>query len=105
MERKGGFDYILLETTGLADPGPIAGNFWVNEEYASGEMEVEREGRGKGLGGEMYLDGVVVVVEPQPVVEGAPAGPAAGRAQCSGVGRARACDAAGLQPSPAYASG
>ena len=63
MERKGGFDYILLETTGLADPGPIAGNFWVNEEYASGEVEVEREGRGKGLGGEMYLDGVVVVVD------------------------------------------
>ena len=63
MERKGGFDYILLETTGLADPGPIAGNFWVNEEYASGEVEREGSGRGKGLGGEMYLDGVVVVVD------------------------------------------
>ena len=65
MERKGGFDYILLETTGLADPGPIAGNFWMNEEYASGEMEREGSGggRGKGLGGEMYLDGVVVVVD------------------------------------------
>ena len=23
MQKKGKFDYILLETTGLADPGPI----------------------------------------------------------------------------------
>jgi G3E family GTPase len=25
MERNGAFDYILLETTGLADPGNILG--------------------------------------------------------------------------------
>ncbi|ESN95943.1 hypothetical protein HELRODRAFT_193445 [Helobdella robusta] len=30
MGKKGNFDYILLETTGLADPGPIANMFWVN---------------------------------------------------------------------------
>ncbi|KAI0317515.1 cobW-domain-containing protein [Amylostereum chailletii] len=51
MKRKGAFDYILLETTGLADPGPIAGMFWENEEY------------GKGLGTDIVLDGVVCVVD------------------------------------------
>lgn len=25
VAQRGAFDYILLETTGLADPGPIAG--------------------------------------------------------------------------------
>ena len=41
MEKKGKFDYILLETTGLADPGPIASMFWLDE----------------GLGSEIMLDG------------------------------------------------
>ncbi len=41
MEKKGKFDYILLETTGLADPGPIASMFWLDQ----------------GLGSEIYLDG------------------------------------------------
>jgi G3E family GTPase len=47
MERSGTFDYILLETTGLADPGNIAPMFWVDE----------------GLGSSIYLDGVVTVVD------------------------------------------
>jgi len=51
MKRKGAFDHILLETTGLADPGPIAQIFWQNEEY------------GKGLGWDITLDGVVCVVD------------------------------------------
>jgi len=51
MRRKGAFDYILLETTGVADPGPIAAMFWHNEEYAM------------GLGSDIYLDGVVCVVD------------------------------------------
>jgi len=51
MERKGAFDHILLETTGLADPGPIASMFWQNEEYAH------------GLGRDIYLDGVVCLVD------------------------------------------
>ncbi|EJC97982.1 CobW domain-containing protein [Fomitiporia mediterranea MF3/22] len=51
MEKKGAFDYILLETTGLADPGPIAAMFWLNEEYVS------------DLGRDIYLDGVVCVVD------------------------------------------
>jgi G3E family GTPase len=47
MERRGAFDYILLETTGLADPGNIAPLFWVDE----------------GLGSSIYLDGIVTVVD------------------------------------------
>lgn len=33
---KAVFDYILLETTGLADPFPIAEMFWQDEALASG---------------------------------------------------------------------
>jgi len=47
MKKKGKFDYILLETTGVADPGPIAAMFWQNEELAS----------------DIYLDGVVCVID------------------------------------------
>ena len=47
MEKKGKFDYILLETTGLADPAPVAGMFWLDEE----------------LGADVYLDGVVTVID------------------------------------------
>lgn len=66
MERSGSFDYILLETTGLGDPGNIAPMFWVDE----------------GLGSSIYLDGVVTVVDAkniltsldEPVEEDLPAG-------------------------------
>eukprot|EP00891_Asterochloris_glomerata_P002605 jgi/Astpho2/2605/e_gw1.00048.94.1_t len=34
-ERKGQFDYILVETTGLADPGPVAAALWPDEEIES----------------------------------------------------------------------
>ncbi|KAF9267562.1 cobW-domain-containing protein [Marasmius fiardii PR-910] len=51
MQKKGAFDHILLETTGLADPGPIASMFWQNEEYAM------------GLGNDIALDGVICVVD------------------------------------------
>ena len=47
ISRQGAFDYILLETTGLADPGNIAPLFWVDE----------------GLGSAIYLDGVVTLVD------------------------------------------
>lgn len=47
MEKRGAFDYILLETTGLADPGNIAPLFWVDD----------------GLGSTIYLDGIVTVVD------------------------------------------
>jgi G3E family GTPase len=32
MKRKGKFDAIIVETTGLADPGPVAQTFFVDEE-------------------------------------------------------------------------
>ncbi|XP_054254146.1 zinc-regulated GTPase metalloprotein activator 1A-like isoform X6 [Indicator indicator] len=47
MQRRGKFDYILLETTGLADPGAVASIFWVDSE----------------LGSDIYLDGVISVVD------------------------------------------
>lgn len=47
MKKRGKFDYILLETTGLADPGPIASLFWVDKQLES----------------EIYLDGIVTVLD------------------------------------------
>lgn len=47
MERRGSFDYILLETTGLADPGNLAPVFWVDD----------------NLGSSIYLDGIVTLVD------------------------------------------
>ncbi|KAJ4291848.1 hypothetical protein N0V90_009744 [Kalmusia sp. IMI 367209] len=47
MEQSGDFDYILLETTGLADPGNIAPLFWLDE----------------GLGSSIFLDGIVTLVD------------------------------------------
>jgi G3E family GTPase len=35
MKRKGKFDAIIIETTGLADPGPVAQTFFVDEEVRS----------------------------------------------------------------------
>ncbi|WP_374345947.1 GTP-binding protein [Phenylobacterium sp.] len=32
MKRKGGFDAIVVETTGLADPGPVAQTFFVDDD-------------------------------------------------------------------------
>jgi G3E family GTPase len=53
MERRGAFDYILLETTGLADPGNIAPLFWVDE----------------GLGSSIYLDGIVTLVDAKNILK------------------------------------
>eukprot|EP00039_Didymoeca_costata_P020209 m.340468 g.340468 ORF g.340468 m.340468 type:complete len:377 (+) comp19321_c0_seq1:128-1258(+) len=47
MSKKGKFDYILLETTGLADPGPIAEIFWMDEALCSS----------------LYLDGIVTMID------------------------------------------
>ena len=52
MERQGSFDYILLETSGLADPGNIAPLFWVDD----------------GLGSTIYLDGIVTVVDAKNII-------------------------------------
>ena len=31
-ERRDKFDYVLVETTGLADPGPVAQTFFIDED-------------------------------------------------------------------------
>ncbi|KAF2714240.1 cobW-domain-containing protein [Pleomassaria siparia CBS 279.74] len=53
MEQRGGFDYILLETTGLADPGNIAPLFWLDD----------------GLGSSIFLDGIVTLVDAKNVLK------------------------------------
>lgn len=53
MEQRGElFDYILLETTGLADPGNIAPMFWLDD----------------GLGSTIFLDGIVTLVDAKNVL-------------------------------------
>ncbi len=47
IKRKGKFDHILIETTGLADPGPVAQTFFVDDE----------------LHAKLALDGIVTVVD------------------------------------------
>jgi G3E family GTPase len=53
MESQNGFDYILLETTGLADPGNIAPLFWLDD----------------GLGSSIFLDGIVTLVDAKNVLK------------------------------------
>jgi G3E family GTPase len=47
MKRKDRFDYILIETTGLADPAPVAQTFFVDDEMKT----------------RMALDGIVTLVD------------------------------------------
>lgn len=47
ISRRGTFDYIILETSGLADPGNLAPLFWVDD----------------GLGSTIYLDGIVTLID------------------------------------------
>ena len=47
MKRRDKFDYVLVETTGLADPGPVAQTFFMDDEL--------RE--------EFTLDGIVTLVD------------------------------------------
>ena len=47
MKRRDKFDYVLVETTGLADPGPVAQTFFMDDEI--------RE--------EFALDGIVTIVD------------------------------------------
>ncbi len=47
MKRRNKFDYILLETTGLANPGPVAQTFFMDDE----------------IGAKLSLDGIVTVVD------------------------------------------
>jgi G3E family GTPase len=47
MKRRDRFDYVMIETTGLADPGPVAQTFFVDDEMRQ----------------KLRLDGIVTVVD------------------------------------------
>jgi G3E family GTPase len=53
LKRRDRFDYILVETTGLADPGPVAQTFFVDDEVKAG----------------FRLDGIVTVVDARHVAQ------------------------------------
>jgi G3E family GTPase len=52
MKRKDAFDQIVIETTGLADPAPVAQTFFVDDEMA----------------GQLRLDAIVTVVDAKHLV-------------------------------------
>ena len=47
MKRRDKFDYVLVETTGLADPGPVAQTFFMDDEISE----------------EFSLDGIVTLID------------------------------------------
>jgi len=49
MEAKGRFDHVIIETTGMADPGPVAASLWLDDELESA----------------LRLDGIVTLVDAQ----------------------------------------
>jgi G3E family GTPase len=53
MKRKDRFDYVMIETTGLADPGPVAQTFFVDDD----------------LRDKLALDGIVTVVDAKHIWE------------------------------------
>ncbi|HZZ82769.1 MAG TPA: GTP-binding protein [Gemmataceae bacterium] len=53
LKRKDKFDYILIETTGLADPAPVAQTFFSDDEMKS----------------KLQLDGIVTVVDCKHIVQ------------------------------------
>ncbi|CAG62792.1 uncharacterized protein GVI51_M10725 [Nakaseomyces glabratus] len=54
IERSpGSIDYILLETSGIADPAPIAKMFWQDE----------------GLNSSVYIDGIITVLDAEHIVK------------------------------------
>lgn len=53
MKRRDKFDYIMIETTGLADPGPVAQTFFMDDE----------------MQGQLRLDGVVTLVDTKHIVQ------------------------------------
>jgi G3E family GTPase len=53
MKRRDKFDYVLIETTGMADPGPVAQTFFMDDEMQQ----------------KLRLDGIVTVVDAKHVVQ------------------------------------
>ena len=52
LKRKDSFDYILIETTGMADPGPVAQTFFMDDELRDA----------------LSLDGVITLVDAKHVI-------------------------------------
>jgi G3E family GTPase len=53
MKRRDRFDYIMIETTGLADPGPVAQTFFMDDEIQE----------------HLALDGIVTLVDAKHVAQ------------------------------------
>ncbi len=53
LKRKDKFDYVLIETTGMADPGPVAQTFFSDEEMKA----------------KLQLDAIVTVVDAKHIVQ------------------------------------
>ena len=53
MKRRDKFDYIMIETTGLADPGPVAQTFFMDD-------EMQRH---------LKLDGVITLVDARHIIQ------------------------------------
>ncbi|NJO81387.1 MAG: GTP-binding protein [Blastochloris sp.] len=53
MKRKDTFDYILIETTGLADPGPVVQTFFMDDELRAA----------------LRVDGIVTLVDARHIVQ------------------------------------
>ena len=53
IQKKDMFDHIIIETDGLANPGPIASNFWLDDELESN----------------LYLDSIVTIVDAKYVLQ------------------------------------
>lgn len=47
LQRREAFDHIVVETTGLVNPGPVAAQFWADDDLES----------------KYYLDAIVTVVD------------------------------------------
>ncbi len=53
MKRRDKFDYIMIETTGMADPGPVAQTFYVDDDMQE----------------KLHLDGIVTLVDAKHIWE------------------------------------
>lgn len=53
LTQRSKFDYIIIETTGMANPGPVAGCFWLDE----------------ALGSALQLDAIVTVVDLKHIIQ------------------------------------
>jgi len=49
MLQQSPFDYILIETSGLANPGPIAASLWTDEDLEAGAKLQVGPSRARGL--------------------------------------------------------